>query len=140
MKRLGVGAIRAYRVLFAWLPTSCRFEPSCSRYTEQARGVVDLIGELLTRHPSAFAHTVLTADLLARGATEVVITGERLDLLAEYRCGWRPDAVLAWGEPTDSPLWTGREPNRAYVCREYACRVPADDAATLAGQLAGSNW
>lgn len=36
MKTLGVGAIRLYRVLFAWLPSSCRFEPTCSRYTEQA--------------------------------------------------------------------------------------------------------
>lgn len=36
MKRLGIVMIRAYRVLFAWLPSSCRFEPSCSRYTEQA--------------------------------------------------------------------------------------------------------
>ena len=36
MKRLGILMIRAYRVLFAWLPSSCRFEPSCSRYAEQA--------------------------------------------------------------------------------------------------------
>ena len=36
-------------------------------YTAHARRVVDLIGDLLTRHPTAFAHTVLTADLLARG-------------------------------------------------------------------------
>lgn len=36
MKRLGILAIHAYRVLFAWLPSSCRFEPSCSHYTEQA--------------------------------------------------------------------------------------------------------
>ena len=36
MKRVGVGLIRLYRILFAWLPSSCRFEPSCSRYTEQA--------------------------------------------------------------------------------------------------------
>ena len=33
---LGVGLIRAYRFAFGWLPSSCRFEPSCSRYTEQA--------------------------------------------------------------------------------------------------------
>jgi putative membrane protein insertion efficiency factor len=32
----GVLAIKAYRVVFAWLPSSCRFEPSCSRYTEEA--------------------------------------------------------------------------------------------------------
>ena len=28
--------IHLYRFLFAWLPSSCRFEPSCSRYTEGA--------------------------------------------------------------------------------------------------------
>ncbi|MFN8628920.1 MAG: membrane protein insertion efficiency factor YidD [Chloroflexota bacterium] len=40
MSRVGVWVgtrlIRLYRVVFAWLPSSCRFEPSCSRYTEQA--------------------------------------------------------------------------------------------------------
>jgi len=36
LKRIGIGAIRLYRVLFAWLPQSCRFEPTCSHYTEQA--------------------------------------------------------------------------------------------------------
>jgi hypothetical protein len=107
-------------------------------YTSHARGVVDLIGELLARHPTAFAHTVLTADLLARGATEVVVTGDRTDLLAEVRRHWLPDAVLAWGEPTDTPLWEGRAPGLAYVCRGYSCQAPADDVATLAGQLAGS--
>jgi uncharacterized protein len=34
--RLGVGLIRLYRLLFGWLPASCRYEPTCSRYTEQA--------------------------------------------------------------------------------------------------------
>lgn len=36
MKLFGVGAIHLYRAVFFWLPSSCRFEPSCSRYTEQA--------------------------------------------------------------------------------------------------------
>jgi putative membrane protein insertion efficiency factor len=36
VKRIGIGLIRLYRVLFAWLPSACRFEPSCSRYAEQA--------------------------------------------------------------------------------------------------------
>ena len=36
MKRIGIGLIRLYRFVFAWLPPSCRFEPTCSRYTEQA--------------------------------------------------------------------------------------------------------
>jgi len=32
----GTLLIKTYRVLFFWLPSSCRFEPSCSRYTEEA--------------------------------------------------------------------------------------------------------
>ncbi|HEX5467306.1 MAG TPA: membrane protein insertion efficiency factor YidD [Candidatus Limnocylindrales bacterium] len=33
---LGVGLIRLYRGTFGFLPSSCRYEPTCSRYTEQA--------------------------------------------------------------------------------------------------------
>jgi uncharacterized protein len=33
---VGVALIRAYRVIFRWMPSGCRFEPTCSRYTEQA--------------------------------------------------------------------------------------------------------
>jgi uncharacterized protein len=35
-ERAGIALIHAYRFLFQWLPSSCRYEPSCSRYTEQA--------------------------------------------------------------------------------------------------------
>ena len=44
--------------------------------------VVDHARELLARHPTAFAHTVLTALHLVEGWTEVVVTGDRPDLLA----------------------------------------------------------
>jgi uncharacterized protein len=36
LSRVGIKMIHAYRFLFAWLPQSCRYEPTCSRYTEQA--------------------------------------------------------------------------------------------------------
>jgi hypothetical protein len=36
VKRIGIGLIKVYRVVFAWLPSSCRFEPTCSQYAEQA--------------------------------------------------------------------------------------------------------
>ena len=36
MKRIGIGLVRLYRIVFAWLPSSCRFYPTCSNYTEQA--------------------------------------------------------------------------------------------------------
>ena len=105
------------------------------RYTRTARTVVDMIGQLLVRHPTAFARTVLTADLLLHGFTEVVITGDRPDLLDQVRSQWLPGAVLAWGEPTDSPLWLGRDGDQAYVCRGYTCQLPATDAGMLAAQL-----
>jgi putative membrane protein insertion efficiency factor len=36
VKRIGIGLIKVYRVVFAWLPSSCRYEPTCSHYAEQA--------------------------------------------------------------------------------------------------------
>jgi hypothetical protein len=105
------------------------------RFSQSAREVVGLFGEILARHPTAFALTVLTAELLMDGLTEVVVTGDRPDLVAVVRDRWLPGAVLAWGEPTSSPLWSGRDGDRAYVCRNYACRLPADDVATLSAQL-----
>ncbi|MGO9180977.1 MAG: membrane protein insertion efficiency factor YidD [Candidatus Limnocylindrales bacterium] len=43
VRKIGIATIRLYRALFAWLPASCRFEPSCSRYTEQAIGKYGLL-------------------------------------------------------------------------------------------------
>jgi uncharacterized protein len=36
VRRVGIAAIHAYRFMFAWLPSQCRYEPTCSFYTEQA--------------------------------------------------------------------------------------------------------
>ena len=36
MRMLGIGMIRAYQVLTAWMPPSCRYSPSCSNYTMDA--------------------------------------------------------------------------------------------------------
>jgi uncharacterized protein YyaL (SSP411 family) len=105
------------------------------RYAETARGVVDMFGDLLTRHPTAFPLTVLTAETLIAGFTEVVVVGDRPDLLAAVQSQWLPDAVVAWGEPTDSPLWDDRQAGRAYVCRNYACQLPADGPEVLLSQL-----
>ncbi len=108
------------------------------RYTASARSVVDMLGPLLARHPTAFPHTLLTATRLARGWTEVVIAGDRPDLLATVHGRWLPDAVVAWGQPTPSPLWEDREAGRAYVCEHYRCQLPAGDPSTLAAQLASA--
>ncbi|MDP9272321.1 MAG: membrane protein insertion efficiency factor YidD [Chloroflexota bacterium] len=36
MRVVGLGLIRAYQGLTAWMPPTCRYEPSCSRYTYEA--------------------------------------------------------------------------------------------------------
>ena len=46
-------------------------------------------------------------------------------------------AVLAWGEPYSSPLWEGRSPGHAYVCRDFACRAPVDTVADLLAEVTG---
>ncbi|MGH9081710.1 MAG: thioredoxin domain-containing protein [Acidimicrobiales bacterium] len=96
--------------------------------------LVELVSPLLERQPTAVADMV-PALALVEGGTEVVVAGDRPDLLAEVRRHWLPDAVVAWGEPTGSPLWTDRAPGAAYVCHRSACRSPAHDVPTLASQL-----
>ncbi len=36
MRMIGIAMIRAYQVLTAWMPPSCRYSPSCSNYTMDA--------------------------------------------------------------------------------------------------------
>jgi uncharacterized protein YyaL (SSP411 family) len=55
--------------------------------------------------------------------------------VAVARERWRPNTVLAWGEPYDSPLWEGRTPGLAYVCREFTCRNPIASPAELRALL-----
>jgi hypothetical protein len=102
---------------------------------DAAAAMVRTVAPLLGASPMAFADVVATLSLFEE-RLEIVVTGERPDLLGVVRSRWLPDAVLAWGEPTSSPLWEGREPGAAYVCRHYACRVPARDPVTLEAQLA----
>jgi uncharacterized protein YyaL (SSP411 family) len=91
---------------------------------------------LLERHPGALADMV-AALAMVRGRNEIVVTGDRPDLLAEVRANWLPAAVVAWGEPDAGPLFADRpsQPGLAYVCEGRACGMPAADAATLAAQL-----
>jgi hypothetical protein len=76
-------------------------------------------------HPLAVAHALTTCRLAGGGVTEVVVAGDRPDLVAALRRRFEPNAVVAWGERTASALWAGRDDGFAYVCRGYACRVPA---------------
>ena len=106
------------------------------RLDEAIERTLGLAGPLLERHPGALADMVAALPLWSDG-NEIVVTGDRSDLLAEIRANWLPTAVTVWGEPDGGALFEGRppEPGLAYVCQGRSCQVPAADAATLAGQL-----
>ena len=106
------------------------------RYRERGEAIVRLLGAMAVDHPTAFGHVLAAVDLAARGTTEVVVAGDRPDLVATVHRRFLPNAVLAWGERYDSPLWERREDGRAYVCQGYACQLPATDAEALERQLA----
>jgi uncharacterized protein len=105
------------------------------RYRDRAEQILRLAGSLATQHPTAFGHLLTAVDLAAHGIDEVVVAGERRDLVDVVQRRFLPGAVLAWGERYPSPLWEGRDDGRAYVCRNYACQLPAEDPEALAVQL-----
>ncbi|HZN15217.1 MAG TPA: thioredoxin domain-containing protein [Acidimicrobiales bacterium] len=107
-----------------------------ARYTEAARGILTLLYEPMAHHPTAFTHALAAVDLLVSGIDEIAVIGSRPDLVAEVQRAYRPNAVLAFGEPYDSPLWQDRTDGMAYVCRHYACKLPAATVEELREQLA----
>ncbi len=113
-----------------------------ARYVDAAEEVVSMVRPLLARHPTAVAHSAVAADLLASGLTEVVVPGDTGDagaLVEAVQRVWRPRVVLAWGEPTGSPLFEDRPAGFAYVCRHGHCELPASDLDTLTRQLAAAS-
>jgi len=107
------------------------------RYTNHADRILILLGALIERAPTAFSNALAALEVRHRGITEVVIPGDYPELVRVARAVWRPDMVLAWGEPFDSPLWEGRQPGLAYVCRDHVCELPVDSPEALLAQLTG---
>ena len=106
------------------------------RYRDAGHAVARLLAPLAVRHPTAFGHALAALDLAVRGTSEVVVVGDRPDLVAAVHGRYQPDRVLAWGERYDSPLWESRDDGLAYVCRGYACRLPVDTVEALDAELA----
>jgi uncharacterized protein YyaL (SSP411 family) len=110
-----------------------------STYRDHALAVATAMEPAIESLPAAFAGMVAAACLCRVGLSEIVVTGERPDLLAAVRRRYLPTAVLASGEPFDSPLWEGRsgpgERGLAFVCRNHVCERPVSDPEDLAGLL-----
>ena len=103
--------------------------------TQAGESMLRALGPVAVEHPLAFATTVAGFGLAGGGITEVVIAGDRPDLVASARARFEPTMVLTWGERTASPLWAGRDDGYGYVCRRYVCRSPATEVSELVQRL-----
>lgn len=105
------------------------------RYAQHANQILQLLSNIVNSAPTAFGNLLNAAHLHHKGVVEVVITGNRPDLVTQVHTQWLPTVVCAWGERYDSPIWQDRNDDLAYVCRQYACMAPAHDAKTFAQAL-----
>ena len=106
-----------------------------SRYLDRAHEVIALFGPAAPQHPTAFGRALEAIDMAANGLDEIAVVGDRPDLVAAVQTRYLPGAVLAWGEPYNSPLWADRPEGFAYVCRDFACQSPAATPEDLVAQL-----
>ncbi len=109
-----------------------------TKYLDAAEKTINLLGSIASEHPTAFGHLLAAIDFSLSGMTEVVVTGNRPDLVKAVQSMWRPNLVLAWGEQRQGPLWDGRDDNLAYVCHNFACQAPTDNPEELLAQLQNS--
>jgi uncharacterized protein len=123
-----------------------------ARYERAATGAIGLVRDLVARAPSAFGHALSAADLLIGPAHEIAIVGDLNDPATEalidevVRSRFLPNAVLACATPAKLahdaervPLLQGRNQQdglpTAFVCRRFACGLPATSPEELARQL-----
>ena len=107
-------------------------------------------GSEVGRAPEAHVSMLVALDLLLNGVNEGVITAPTEVGAREMKEGafrdYNPDKVVlvathqTFGELSEmTPLLEGREPRRgarAYVCRNFICRLPVDSADALEKELA----
>jgi len=119
-----------------------------ARYGLAAERALATVTSFLGRYPSGFANWLSAADLAVGGIVELAIVGDPGEpatraLLDVARRQGRRDLVVAVAPDADAstiPLLAGRtridgQP-AAYVCRQFACRLPVTEPAALAAQLA----
>ena len=96
------------------------------RYREAGERLLDAGRARCSRRAPDWPSPTWSGRPVARDGAEVVVAGDRPDLLAEVRGRWLPAAVLAWGERDDSPLWERPRATGWPTCAGgFACQAPA---------------
>ena len=119
-----------------------------ARYGLAAERALATVTSYLARYASGFANWLSAADLAVGGIVELAIVGDPDEpatraLLDVARRQGRRDLVVAVAPDADAstiPLLAGRTRidgrPAAYVCRQFACRLPVTEPAALSAQLA----
>ncbi|MFM9172203.1 MAG: thioredoxin domain-containing protein [Acidimicrobiaceae bacterium] len=106
------------------------------KFSRKAQEIMRLFTRIAEAAPSAFGNLLQAVYLVNKGVTEIAITGDRPDLVESVKKSWLPTAVIAFGEPYESPLWQDRRPGFAYVCQNYVCSAPVTTVNQLQKTLA----
>ena len=118
---------------------------------ESARRTLKAFAGEVQRQPSGHAVMLQGLDLILNGSREIVISAPTAKaagkMKAEVYRTFIPDKVVlaatskSYGRLSKvSTLLEGREPRskaRAFVCQNFACKLPADSVEALRNQLAG---
>ncbi|MDA8289694.1 MAG: thioredoxin domain-containing protein [Actinomycetota bacterium] len=91
---------------------------------DRAMATIEAAGASLGAAPLAMAHLCYAVELAEAGPVELVLPGAHGELLEAVSSRFLPFALLAWGDDDGGPLFSGREPGRAYVCRRNTCLAP----------------
>ncbi len=118
---------------------------------DRAERAIRSMAGLVNRFPQAFSALLLAVDWLAVGPREIVLAGEPgseslREMLRVVRGTFAPQRVVALaGSEADTKLIpllldkpSGTRGARAYVCRNWSCGNPVDDATALRAELAPS--
>ncbi|MFM8663354.1 MAG: hypothetical protein ACKODI_05835, partial [Acidimicrobiaceae bacterium] len=106
------------------------------KLSRKAQEIMHLFTRIAEAAQSAFGNLLQAVYLVNKGVTEIAITGDRPDLVESVKKSWLPTAVIAFGEPYESPLWQDRRPGFAYVCQNYVCSAPVTTVDQLQKTLA----
>ncbi len=119
-----------------------------NRYRDVAEEALRLVQPLIGTYPTAFAQWLSALNFALSRPKEIAIVGDPAgpdtgELLETVRAAYRPNQVVAVGrpgEPAAVPLLEGRAPldgrATAFVCENFACRLPVTDPAELVALLA----
>ena len=118
------------------------------KYRTAAERALRLVTAFASRYPTGFANWLSAIDFALADVIEIAVVGEPgipdvERLLSRVREGYRPNQVVAVGDPESSvvPLLGGRvaiaNKATAFVCRNFACRQPVTEPEALAAQLHG---